>query len=136
RFLNWNIELRRRRNFLSFAVITQVVFWLVALILVIYASSVNLKAQDVLPRASLIFICHLVTFYFCYSILIPRYFEKGNRLMAVAGLIALLVVLTPVRNYIEMHFAANADLLNTRFIIRRRLKASIFFSEIIVAAVV
>jgi len=134
-FVNLNMELTRR-TFLSFAVITQVVFWLVALILVLYVSNANLKPEHALPRAALIFICHLINFYVCYSILIPRYFEKGQRFMAIAGFIALIIVLTPVRGYIELQFAAiSPDVLNARLGSRRRIKGAILFSEIFIAAI-
>src|SRR5438128_1533565 len=46
-FVNLSMELNRR-TFLSFAVITQVVFWLVALTLVLYVSSANLKPEHAL----------------------------------------------------------------------------------------
>ena len=133
-FVNLSMELTRR-TFLSFSVITQVVFWLVALILVIYVSNTNLKPEHALPRASLIFICHLINFYVCYSILIPRYYEKGHRLTAIAGLILLIIVLTPLRGYIEMQFAVGSDVLNPHWASRRRVKGAILFSVIFIAAI-
>jgi sensor histidine kinase YesM len=128
------MELTRPKKYLSFAVVTQVTFWLVALILVMYVSWANLKPADALPRATLIFLCHLVNFYVCYSLLIPRYYEKGHRWLAIAGVIALLVILTPVRNFIELYYTPVTD-AGTRFLARRRIRGAVLFSEIFIAAV-
>lgn len=127
------MEFTRPKKYLSFEVVTQVTFWLVALMLVIYVSVANLRSEDALPRAALIFICHLINFYVCYSLLIPRYYEKGHRWLALAGAIALLIVLTPIRNLIELHYSPTFD-ANIRFAVRRRIKGAVLFSEIFICA--
>ena len=129
-FVHLNMELTRRNPFLSFAVITQVLFWLVTFFLVSYASIINYQPQDVIPRIVGIGICHLINFYACYSILVPRYYEKGQRLLAVAGLLILLLVLTPIRNLIEHHFVVSPYVITVR-----KIKGATLFSEIFIAAV-
>lgn len=134
-FVNLNMELTRRNRFLSFAVITQVIFWLVTFSLVSYVSVINYAPEDVVPRSLLIGSCHLINFYVCYSILIPRYYEKGHRLAAIAGLLILLFVLTPARNLIEHHFITNTELFSARIMNGRKGKGAALFSEIFIAAV-
>jgi hypothetical protein len=132
-FVNLSMELTRRNRFLSFAVITQVIFWLVTFFLVIYVSVINYAPEDVVLRSVFISICHLINFYVCYSFLVPRYYEKGNRLAAVAGLLVLLIVLTPLRNLIEHHFIAYTGDFRARLMNGRR--GATLFSEIFIAAV-
>ena len=127
------MESTRRNWFLSFAVITQILFWLVAFFLVYYVSVVNYKPEDVIPRFLLIATCHLINFYVCYSLLIPRYYEKGHRLAAIAGLLILLIVLTPLRNLIEHHFIASTGVFRARLMNGRR--GVTLFSEIFIVAV-
>ena len=127
------MESTRPNWFLSFPVITQILFWLVAFFLVYYVSVVNYKPDDVIPRSGLIATCHLINFYVCYSLLIPRYYEKGHRLAAIAGLLILLMVLTPVRNLIEHHFIASTGDFRARLMNGRR--GVTLFSEIFIAAV-
>ena len=132
-FVNLSMESTRRNWFLSFAVITQILFWLVAFFLVYYVSVVNYKPEDVIPRFLLIDTCHLINFYVCYSLLIPRYYEKGHRLAAIAGLLILLIVLTPLRNLIEHHFIASTGVFRARLMNGRR--GITLFSEIFIVAV-
>jgi sensor histidine kinase YesM len=132
-FVNLIMELTRRNRFLSFAVITQVIFWLVTFFLVVYVSAINYEPDNVVPRSLLISSCHLINFYVCYSLLIPRYYEKGNRLAAIAGLLVMLIVLTPVRNLIEYHFVAITGDFRARLMNGRR--GATLFSEIFIAAV-
>jgi two-component system LytT family sensor kinase len=134
-FVNLSMELTRRNRFLSFAVITQVIFWLVTFLLVLYVSVINYAPEDVVLRSVFIAICHLINFYVCYSFLVPRYYEKGNRLAAVAGLLVLLILLTPVRNAVEHLFIAHPDVFRTRLLSERRAKGATLFSEIFIAAV-
>ena len=129
-FVHLNMEFTRRNRFLSFAVITQVLFWLVTFLLVMYVSVINYRPPDVIPRIVLIGICHLINFYVCYSLLVPRYYEKGHRLLAVAGLLILLLVLTPIRNLIEHHFITSPYVITVR-----KVRGAVLFSEIFIAAV-
>lgn len=135
RFVHLIMEFTRPKKYLSFAVVTQIVFWLVALMLVLYVSWTNLKAEDALPRAALIFICHLVTFYACYSLLIPRFYEKGQPWLAVIGAIILIIVLTPIRSSIELHFTPITDALHSRFAARRKVRGAVVFSEVFTIAI-
>jgi len=134
-FVNLEMELTRPKWFLSFAVLTQVVFWLVTFFLVYYVSVVNYQPHDVLPRFGLIAACHLTNFYVCYSFLVPRYYEKGNRLAAFSGLLILLIVLTPLRNLIEHHFIASSLDFRGRFFNGRSRRGTVLFSELFIAAV-
>jgi sensor histidine kinase YesM len=134
-FVNLSMELTRRNRFLSFAVITQVFFWLVTFFLVAYVSVINYAPSAIVPRSLFIGTCHLINFYVCYSILIPRYYEKGHRLAAIAGLLIMLIVLTPLRNFIDHHFINNTEAFSARFMNGRRGKGAALFSEIFIAAV-
>src|SRR5438105_4344079 len=129
------MELSRRKSLLSFAVITQIAFCLGSLIIVFYVSTLNFSGRDALLRALLIYLCHLVNFYVCYSVLVPRYFEKGQRWLAFAGLILLFVVLTPVRYYIEQQFLGHANTVDLRYMSSRKLRRVIVLSEITIAAI-
>ncbi|WP_158085104.1 sensor histidine kinase [Niastella vici] len=129
------MELTRRNWFLSFAVLTQIVFWLVTFFLVYYVSVVNYQPHDAVTRFLLIAACHLTNFYVCYSFLVPRYYEKGHRLAAFAGLLMLLIVLTPLRNLIEHHFIASSLDFRDRFFNGRNRRGTVLFSELFIAAV-
>lgn len=134
-FVNLKMELTRRKWFLSFAVLTQVVFWLVTFFLVYYVSVVNYQPKEATLRFLLIAACHLANFYVCYSFLVPRYYEKGHRLAAFAGLLILLIVLTPLRNLIEHHFIASSLEFRDRFFNGRSRRGTALFSELFIAAV-
>jgi len=134
-FVNLKMELTRRNWFLSFAVLTQVVFWLVTFFLVYYVSFINYQPQDALYRFLLIAGCHLLNFYVCYSFLVPRYYEKGHRLAAIAGLLVLLLLLTPLRHLIEHHFIASSIDFRNRFFNGRSRRGTVLFSELFIAAV-
>lgn len=129
-FVHLNMELTPRNPFLSFAVISQVLFWLVTFFLVSYVSVMNYRPEDAVLHIVGIALCHLINFYACYSILIPRYYEKGRRLLAVVGLLILLLVLTPIRNLIEHHFVVSPHVITVR-----KVKGAVLFSEIFIAAV-
>lgn len=135
RFVNLVMQLNRRKWVLSFAVITQVIFWLVAFFLVIYVSIIYYRPEDVLLRSLLTGTCHLINFYVCYSFIIPRYYEKGNRITAIAAVFLLLILLTPLRNFIEHHFISNAGEAGIRLMSSRRGRGATLFSEIFIAAV-
>jgi LytS/YehU family sensor histidine kinase len=66
---------------------------------------------------------------------VPKFYEKGKRAAAITGILLLLILLTPLRNFIGHHFVSNATEAGVRFTNGRRGKGAILFSEIFIAAV-
>jgi hypothetical protein len=91
--------------FQKFSVSLQVAFWVVLFSIVLYVSASNANFSDALLRIALVFACHIITFYACYSFIVPKYFEQKKYASAAVALLLLLVILTPVRMLIERHFA-------------------------------
>lgn len=121
-------------SFKQFSVALQIAFWAVLLSIVLYVSISNTDASDAISRVVLVFGCHVITFYACYSVVVPRYFEKKRYGATTLAFIVLLVVLTPLRILIEKHFAGAHILpINPR---RRNGVALglILFSEVAVGA--
>ena len=133
--LNLTMRVSLREPRLSFPIIIQAAFWLVSFAFVFYLSSLNFRGHDALSRALLIFSCHIFNFYACYSFLVPRYYERGKLMQAFAGLLVLLLVLTPLRFYIEKQFVLLPHAWNTRLITRRGLLGFVLFSEISIAVI-
>lgn len=123
------------RPFLSFAFLVQFAFWTVSLGFILYLSSLNLGTEAGIQRALLVFICHLVNFYCCYSFLVPRYYEKKRFVQAFTGLFLLLLLLTPARYYVEKQFIGLSTAVNTQFLTRRGMIGFIVFSELAIAAI-
>lgn len=90
--------------FPGFSFWMQCTFWSILLGIALYLSVINLGWESALQRAPLIVLCHFANFYVCYSFLIPTYFEKKKYAATTAGFVLLLVLLTPVRYYIEEQF--------------------------------
>ncbi|NJM25364.1 MAG: histidine kinase [Bacteroidia bacterium] len=88
----------------------QLAFWILLLTFNIYLGSFALGLQDALFRAVLNVACHLINFYGFYSLIIPRYYEKKNHTLAVAGALVLVATLTPIRMYIENQFTLTGQL--------------------------
>jgi hypothetical protein len=117
----------------SFGLLVQAAFWMVLFGFIISLSSLTLEWPASFYRAMLTMLCHLLNFYFFYTFLIPRYFEKGKHLLVVIGFLAFMIMLTPIRMSIENQFPLNAIPLTTRFGSGSRL-GLVIFSEITLAA--
>jgi hypothetical protein len=74
--------------------------------IVLYVSASNTgDLPRAIERIVLVFACHLVTFYACYSFIVPRYFETKKYTVTIIAFLLLFVILTPLRILIERHFA-------------------------------
>jgi LytS/YehU family sensor histidine kinase len=72
----------------------------------------------------------MINFYIAYAWLTPRYFEKRRYGAFAAGVLLLLLLLTPLRMWVENHFIHRPFLL----VRGRRLRGLVIFSEISVAS--
>ncbi len=88
----------------SFGRNLQIGFWVLFICLTTYFSVASLGWKDAVVRNILIMACHAVNFYLCYSLLVPRYFEKKRYAAAFGGLLLLYLLLTPIRYTIEQNF--------------------------------
>lgn len=88
----------------------QIAFWLVLITFTTYFSMLSLSWQAAVLRNALVMCCHVINFYVCYNVLVPRYYERKKYLAAFGGLFLLLLVLTPVRYIIEKNFVITANL--------------------------
>lgn len=120
----------RRKYFISFDFLVQAAFWLFSLGFVIYISTISYNWETALLRSSLVFICHLANFYVCYSLLIPRYYEKKKYALTFGWLLIFILIITPVRYYIEQQFATVPAPLGYRFAGRMGMTGMILFSEL------
>ena len=112
-------------NFTRYA---QVIFWVVLFIFLLF-SLINVGIYKGVEGAVLLLFCHMVNFYIAYAWLTPRYFEKGRYVSFVAGVVLLLVLLTPFRMWIENNYIVRPFVL----LKGRRLGGMVFFSEISIA---
>src|SRR5437870_5253327 len=87
-------------NFTRYA---QVIFWVVLFIFLLF-SLINVGIYKGVEGAVLLLFCHMVNFYIAYAWLTPRYFERGRYVSFLAGVVLLLVVLTPFRMWIENNY--------------------------------
>lgn len=117
----------------SFALLTQIAFWIVLWGFIISLSAVVLDWPEVFYRSFFAMMCHLVNFYFFYSFLIPLYFERGKYVYSVAGFGILLAIITPVRMGMERLFIIDRPALNFNIGANARI-GFIIFSEVTIAA--
>ena len=121
-------------SFKSFSLGLQLAFWAVLFSIVFYVSASNADAGVAVERIALVFACHLITFYTCFSFIVPRYFEKKRYAATILSFVVLFVVLTPLRIMIERHFTGlRVFAVNVRRLNRVGL-GLIVFSEIAVGA--
>ena len=97
----------------SFGKWIQAAFWVTLLVSNIYFGALLLGWPEGLYRGILTVLCHLINFYAFYSLLVPVYYEKKKYTIALAGGVALLVALTPLRIMIENRFMLEGRLLST-----------------------
>lgn len=122
-------------SFRTFSISLQVAFWVVLFSIVLYVSVSNTANVPLaIERVALVFACHVIVFYCCYSFIVPLYFEKGKYAASVLTILLLFIILTPLRILIEKHFADSHI-----FAVNLRRKDSvgfglILFSEIAVGA--
>lgn len=121
------------RFFSSQGAILQAAFWIVLFAFVVYLSRISFGWPAGFFRAVLIVGCHLANFYVCYSLIVPRYFEKKKYAKAAGILLLLILVLTPLRYFIENHFLALPHARPVRFLTFRGLLGFIVFSELSIA---
>lgn len=94
------------RSFEKFAIALQATFWAVLFSIVLYVSASNTNdVPKALERIALVFLCHAVTFYTCYSYIVPRYFETRKYRATALSFVLLFILLTPIRIFIEQQFA-------------------------------
>lgn len=91
----------------SFGLRLQVAFWIVFASFLLYLSTEILGWPRSLYRTLLLAGCHLFNFYGVYSVLIPRFYERRKYFHTAAGLLALIIVLTSARHYLEKTFSLN-----------------------------
>ena len=124
-----SMETTRKIPF-NFALYTQVLFWVVLFVMLLFsfvnAGSALLAAID---ATALLLACHMINFYVAFAWLTPRYFENRRYGAFFAGLFLLLLLLTPLRMWVENHFIHRPFLL----VRGRRLRGLVIFSEISVA---
>lgn len=111
----------------------QAAFWLVLLLFTGYLSSLALGWPQGAYRTLLVLACHLVNFYVCYSFLVPRFYEQRRYVSAFAGLVLLLLLLTPLRDAVEQTYVMVAP-LHQQFGPVGRI-GFVLFTELIIAAV-
>lgn len=133
--LNLDMVSSPPKPFLSFSIVTHAAFWLISFGFVFYLSYLNFGTPEAWLRGMLIFCCHLVNFYICYSFLVPRYFEKNKRGEAIGLLLLVLALLTPARYYIEKQFIPVLNPVNREFLVKRGLLPFIIFSELSIATI-
>lgn len=115
-----------------FGLLVQMAFWTVLLGFVFSLSSTMLPWPESLYRSALIVSCHLINFYFFYSYLIPRYYEKGKLAYSIIGLLLFLALLTPLRVAAENLFQTNSS--HWRFVVGAKARLGLLiFSEITIA---
>ena len=116
-----------------FGLFMQIAFWTVLLGFILSLSSTVLIWPESLYRSLLIICCHLVNFYFFYSFLIPRYYEKGKYIHSIVGLLLFLILITPLRVVVENLFQSTSP--NVRLIIGAKARLGfLIFSEVTIAA--
>lgn len=118
-----------RKPAFNFARYAQLVFWVVLFLFLLF-SSVGAGARRPLIAAGLLLLCHLLNFYTIFAWLTPRYFEQHRYAGFFAGLLLLLLLLTPFRLWVESRFVYRPFLL----LRGRRLSGLVLFSEISMAA--
>src|SRR6187402_2942336 len=89
----------------NFALYAQGLFWVVLFFMLLF-SFVNAGTALLMgiQAAGLLLFCHMINFYIAYAWLTPRYFEKRQYGSFVLGLLLLLLLLTPLRMWLENHF--------------------------------
>jgi hypothetical protein len=115
----------------NFSLYAQVLFWLALFVLLLFSF---LNGGSVLSAAvtaaALLLACHMVNFYIAFSWLTPRFFEKKKYGAFAAGIVLLILLLTPLRLRIEHQFIHRPFLL----LRGRRLRGLVIISEVSVAA--
>lgn len=117
-------------SLLSFGRKVQFAFWIVLFSFVSYLSATALGWPESLLRGVMIFTCHILNFYVCYSWFVPHYIERRRYAPALIGIILLLIILTGLRFYIIEQYKAFGEVA-LRLRPAGRL-AFILFSEIAV----
>lgn len=115
----------------SFGLRLQAAFWIVFVSFLLYLSTEILGWPQSLYRTLLLAGCHLLNFYGVYSILIPRFYERKRYFYTAAGVLALIIVLTVARTYLEKIFSLNT--LEQHFTNSGKL-VFIIFTEVNIAA--
>lgn len=89
----------RHSSLFSFGRRMQFAFWIVLFSFVSYISATALGWPQTVLRGMLIFGCHILNFYVCYSWLVPHYIEQKKYAPAIISIIVLMMVLTSLRFY-------------------------------------
>jgi hypothetical protein len=117
----------RKATPFNFALYTQVLFWLALFTLLLFSF---LNSGSVIgaaiTAAVILVVCHMINFYIVFSWLTPAYFEKRKYAAFFLGVLLLLLLLTPIRMWIEDRFIHRPFLL----LRGRRLRGLVIFSEL------
>lgn len=97
-------------------------------------SFMNLGREEAFKRAVLTLLCHLASFYYCYSFLVPAYYENKKYRAAIIGLLLFLIVIVPLRFWIETSFAM-LPAASPRFLTNKGIVAFILFSQLSIALI-
>lgn len=119
---------------MSFSTASQGAFWVTLYSFVWYITAQTVGVEAAFARTSLVYCCHVVNFYACYSFLVPRYFEHKQYGKAFLGLALLLLLLTPIRLLIERYFLEKAPVFMRQHLTARSARGLVLFSEISIAA--
>lgn len=130
------MRINRPAGFVSYSAAVQALSWIVVFFFMLYITALRLGWHYALLRVPPVMACHLVNFYVCYSWLVPRYYERRRYAPAFAGLLLLLLLLTPLRMAIETWLAAIPG-SPARPLVRaagsRGLRGFVLLSELLVA---
>lgn len=89
---------------LSFRLLSQAGFWLLFIGFIVRVSLMSFTWPEALYRILFITGCHVINFYACYSLIIPKFLLHRKYLLVVLSVLLLLVVLTPLRMLGESMF--------------------------------
>ena len=117
----------RKTTPFNFTLYAQVLFWLALFVLLLFSflnNSSGLSAA--MMAAALLLVCHMINFYIVFAWLTPSYFEKRKYAVFFLGVFLLLLLLTPIRLWVENRFI-HRPFLSMR---GRHLRGLVLFSEL------
>lgn len=93
-----------RRYTRGLAGIVHLCFWTLLFVFIYHLSALNMPEGEAFVRSVLVLLCHVLNFYAIFVYIIPRYFETRKYWQGALWVLALQVVLFPVRYYIESEY--------------------------------
>lgn len=107
-------------------------FWLFFFGFVLFFSLTNISKPVAYQRSIFVFVCHVINFYVCYLVLIPRLFEKGRYVSFTVALISWVILFFVIRMGIEKRLMLNEIVLGNLSL--RGVRFFAFFSVVGVAS--